>query len=277
MGTIDLVRIVSLAERLAVEAGKAIMEIYAGPFEVARKDDASPVTEADRRAEKIILAGLRAAFPEIPCVAEEEVSAGGKVEVGEGPFFLVDPLDGTREFIGRNGDFTVNIALIDKGVPVAGVVYAPARGSLYAGAGGAASRVAVDADGEMGDRQPISVRAAGPVPVIVASRSHRTPETDALIARFPGAELASVGSSLKFCLLAAGEADIYPRLGRTMEWDTAAGDAVLRAAGGATLTLDGRPLAYGKAKTADPFGNPSFVAAGRLDEAGRKRLFGGVD
>lgn len=270
-----LSRFVTVFEGLAVAAGKAIMEVYAGPIDVERKADASPVTEADRRAEEIILRGLRGTWPEIPCVAEEEVSAGKVPALGMQAFFLVDPLDGTKEFVNRRQDFTVNIALVEAAVPVAGVVYAPARGELFAGAGNKAWRARVDASGAVVDRVAISVREAASAPVIVASRSHRTPETDAVIARFPGAELVSVGSSLKFCLVAAGEADLYPRLGRTMEWDTAAGDAVLRAAGGSTSTLDGRPLAYGKRLPghADELANPSFICHGRAPAAWHGLLF----
>lgn len=270
-------RLVAVFEQLAVAAGKAIMEVYAGPIDVERKADASPVTEADRRAEEIILRGLRKEWPAIPCVAEEEVSSGKLPQVGDRSFFLIDPLDGTKEFVNRREDFTVNIALVEAGVPVAGVVYAPARRELFSGVAGEASRARVDSSGVIHDRVAISVRDAAAAPVIVASRSHRTPETDAIIARFPGAELVSVGSSLKFCLVAAGEADLYPRLGRTMEWDTAAGDAVLRAAGGTTLTLEGQPLTYGKRLPghADEFANPAFICHGKAPAAWRPRLLGG--
>lgn len=256
--------IAALFERLALEAGRAIMAVYATDFTAAAKADASPVTEADEKAERIILAGLRSELAGITCVAEEEVAAGSMPVVGTEPFILVDPLDGTKEFIGRKGDFTVNIALVRNGVPEIGVVYAPAKGWLYLGRPGAASFASVDADFRTGGHKPIHVgRDAGPVRV-VASRSHRTPETDAFIARYPGAETRPIGSSLKFCLLASGEADLYPRFGRTMEWDTAAGDAVLRAAGGRTVTLDGAPLLYGKQNQAgdSDFANPWFIAEG---------------
>jgi 3'(2'), 5'-bisphosphate nucleotidase len=266
---------VATFEHLALAAGRAIMEVYAGPIDVERKADASPVTEADRRAEAIILEGLRRQWPDIPCVAEEEVSAGKIPQVGDRPFFLVDPLDGTKEFVNRRQDFTVNIALVEAGAPAAGVVYAPARGDIFSGAGNNAARARLGPDGVVEGRTDITVRAAPAQPVIVASRSHRTPETDDIIARFPGAELVSVGSSLKFCLVAAGEADLYPRLGRTMEWDTAAGDAVLRAAGGSTLTLDGRPLTYGKRlpEHADEFANPAFICHGKAPAAWADTLF----
>jgi 3'(2'), 5'-bisphosphate nucleotidase len=253
----------SLAE-LAIEAGGEIMRIYAAGLSVEHKSDHSPVTEADRNAEAIILEGLARLFPDIPVVAEEACSAGSvPAEIGN-LFFLVDPLDGTREFINRRSDFTVNIALISNGTPVTGVVYAPARGELYCGFGQTASFWPVDKGGAVLKRRTIAVRPRANPPVIVASRSHRTPETDAFIENFHNAELISVGSSLKFCMLAAAKADIYPRFGRTMEWDTAAGDAILRAAGGKTILPDGSPLVYGKRKQLhdSDFANPHFIAFG---------------
>ena len=265
--------ILGLFERLALDAGRAIMAIYATDFASVAKADASPVTAADLAAEKIILTGLREGLPEVPCVAEEEVAAGAAPDIGEGPFILVDPLDGTKEFVGRNGDFTVNIALVRDRVPVVGVVYAPARGMLYSGRPGAAFATAVAEGFAFGERRPIWVRRPRPPLSIVASRSHLTPETAAFIERYPAAETVSVGSSLKFCLLASGEADLYPRFGRTMEWDTAAGDAVLRAAGGRMRLPDGGPFLYGKrGQAADvDFANPSFVAdVGEAVEAFRR-------
>jgi 3'(2'), 5'-bisphosphate nucleotidase len=254
-----------LFERLALEAGREIMRVYCRDFAVDRKADASPVTEADRGAEGIILAGLREAWPEIPCVAEEEVSAGiVPADLGR-EFFLIDPLDGTKEFVNRRTDFTVNIALIRNGVPEAGVVFAPCTGKLYSGRPGRAEAMDVDADCRIAARRPISVRAGNSPLAVVASRSHNTPETDAYIKSLGATEIVSVGSSLKFCLVAGGEADVYPRFGRTMEWDTAAGDAVLRAAGGTTVTLDGAPLAYGTRDQPhdSDFANPHFIARGR--------------
>lgn len=249
---------------LALSTGMEIMRVYETGFKIENKADSSPVTEADRRAEEIILKGLTDRFPGVPIVAEEACSAGAvPSEIGE-TFFLVDPLDGTREFVNRRSDFTVNIALVHAQVPVAGVVYAPARGELYCGHDEQAEFCRVDRQGQLAGRQIISVRPCARPPVIVASRSHGTPETDAFIADHEGAELISVGSSLKFCMLASGTADIYPRFGRTMEWDTAAGDAVLRAAGGRTVLPDGRPLFYGKRNQphdAD-FANPWFIAFG---------------
>ena len=257
-------KMLALFERLAIAAGKKIMAIYHGGFEVAEKADMSPVTYADQASEEIILDGLRAAFPDIPCVAEEEAAAGVLPSNVDASFFLIDPLDGTKEFVNRRTDFTVNIALVRNGVPEIGVVYAPGSGRFFSGRPGRAEAVEL-ADGEnITARRRISVRAGTSPLTIVASRSHRTPETDSFIRKFDAAEIVSVGSSLKFCLLASGEADIYPRFGRTMEWDTAAGDAVLRAAGGSTSTVDGKPLRYGKRNQPDDtdFANPFFVAVG---------------
>jgi len=244
----------------ALDAGREVIAVYATHFAVEAKADASPVTEADTRAERVILAHLARLAPGIPVVAEESVAAGRIPAIGR-RFFLVDPLDGTREFVSRNGEFTVNIALVEDGRPMLGVVYAPALGTIHAG--GPAGAFAADvADGTCGRLAPIRVRVAPEGLVAVASRSHRSPETDALLARLPVATCVGAGSSLKFCLIAAGQADIYPRLSPTMEWDTAAGDAVLRAAGGRVATLDGADLVYGKRDGAKPFLNPDFVALG---------------
>ena len=256
--------ILALFEDLALKAGQAIMKVYDAGFVTDTKADSSPVTEADRAAEKIILAGLRDGLQGIVCVAEEEISAG-KVPGDLGSeFILIDPLDGTKEFIGRKSDFTVNIALVRDGKPVIGVVFAPARGDIYSGRPGHASHGRVSSAFAIEKSSAMSVREAASPPKVVASRSHRTPETDVFIEKFPGAETVSVGSSLKFCLLASGEADLYPRFGRTMEWDTAAGDAVLRAAGGTTRLVDGGAFVYGKRKQADDvdFANPWFIAIG---------------
>ena len=213
---------------LALAAGAEIMAHRAAGVSVERKSDRSPVTEADRAADALISAGLARAFPDIPCVTEEAAESHA---VRAPRFFIVDPLDGTREFIRGDGDFTVNIALVDGGVPVAGVIFAPGPGG-----------------GWPGTRRPMRVARPDPAGVrVVASRSHRDPETEAFIARFDVAAVASAGSSLKFCLVAAGEADLYPRFGPTMEWDIAAGDAILRAAGGQLIDLRTRaPMAYGK-------------------------------
>ena len=245
---------------LARQAGAVVMAIYATDFSVRGKGDASPVTEADEQAEAVILAGLAQLAPGIPVVAEESVAAGRMPDVSGGRFWLVDPLDGTREFISRNGEFTVNIALIDQGRPVVGVVLAPAVGGaggrLFAGAAGHGAWVE---DGQ--GRRAIHCR---PVPVegltVVASRSHGDAAAlDAFLAGRRVAALTNAGSSLKLCLLAEGAADLYPRHGRTMEWDIAAGHAVLAAAGGDVWLIDGSaPLGYGK----PGFENPHFYAAG---------------
>jgi 3'(2'), 5'-bisphosphate nucleotidase len=246
----------------AVRAGGAIMAVYATDFSVRDKADASPVTAADEAAEKIILAELAALAPDIPVVAEEAVAAGHVPVVAE-RFFLVDPLDGTREFISHRDEFTVNIALIDQGRPVLGVVFAPARHELVWGdaRAGKAGQLGGDPDGTMPSTGvAISARRAPADGLVaVASRSHRTPETDAFLAQHPVKEFRSIGSSLKFCVVASGEADVYPRVGTTMEWDTAAGHAVLAAAGGRVTTLEGAPFTYGK----PGFRNGNFVAWGR--------------
>ena len=241
---------------LARRAGDVILEIYDSDFEVRRKDDSSPVTEADEAAERVILPELRALTPGIPIIAEEEAAAGRFDTLSGDYFWLVDPLDGTKEFVSRNDEFTVNIALIRAGRPVLGVVFAPVLDAMYAGAGpGTASLETANEK-----RRPIAVRA---VPedgaVMISSRSHGDPDSLAeLTAKIRVAGHRIAGSSLKFCLVAAGEADIYPRYGPTHEWDTAAGDAVLRAAGGSMRTLDGEDLLYGK----DKFLNPRFIARG---------------
>jgi 3'(2'), 5'-bisphosphate nucleotidase len=246
----------------AQRAGGAIMSVYATDFAVKDKADASPVTVADEAAEKIILEDLAAIAPGIPVVAEESVAAG-RVPVIAERFFLVDPLDGTREFVSRRDEFTVNIALVEDGEPVLGVVYAPARHELYWGdvRAGKAGHIDADPDGTMSSMgTPMSAREPPTRGLTaVASRSHRTPETDAFLAQYSVAEFLSIGSSLKFCLVAAGKADLYPRVGTTMEWDTAAGHAVLSAAGGSVTGLDGAPFRYGK----PGFRNGNFVARGR--------------
>jgi 3'(2'), 5'-bisphosphate nucleotidase len=248
----------------ALRAGGAIMAVHATDFAVRDKADASPVTVADEAAEKIILEDLAVIAPDVPVVAEESV-ASGKVPVLHGSadrFFLIDPLDGTREFVSRRDEFTVNIALIENGEPVMGVVYAPARHELYWGdvKTRRAGRIDAEPDGTMPALgETISARRPPAQGLVaVASRSHRSPETDAWLANYPVTEFRSIGSSLKFCLVATGEADIYPRLGPTMEWDTAAGHAVLVAAGGRVTTLEGAPFRYGK----PGFRNGDFVAQG---------------
>jgi len=242
----------------AREAGAAILDIYATDFAVRHKEDRSPVTLADERAEAIIIAALDRAAPEIPVIAEEQMAAAlGPVQAPP-RFWLVDPLDGTKEFTARNGEFTVNIALVEGDRSVLGVVLVPVTRTIYAACGdGTATR-------QEGDARPVAIaaRRAPPTGAIVAhSRSHRdNGRLDAYLASLPGAMRLISGSAVKFCLVAAGEADYYPRFGPTMEWDTAAGQAVLEAAGGRVTTLDGAPLRYAK----PGFRNPDFIAAGRL-------------
>ena len=254
-----------ILEHAVIDAGRTILEIYRAGHSVTLKQDASPVTEADERAETIILQHLQRAFPDIPVIAEESVAAGRIPDTAGKAFFLVDPLDGTKEFINRNDDFTVNIALIRDGIPVAGIVYAPAKGVAYAGADGRAEKIVIDADFAIVSRHPIATRKVTDKPVAVASRSHNSAETDDYLRDRGITGCRSIGSSLKFCLLAEGDADLYPRFTRTMEWDTAAGDAVLRNAGGMTLGLDGHPLRYGKTRqpTDVDYSNPHFVASGK--------------
>jgi 3'(2'), 5'-bisphosphate nucleotidase len=241
--------------RIAEEAGREILRHYHPGVETRLKQDRTPVTVADEAAEALILPALRALAPAIPSVAEEATAHGGVPEIDrQAPFFLVDPLDGTREFLHGSGEFTVNIALIEKGRPVLGVVHLPALATTYAGGPEGASF----AVGET--RQPIAARPkpAGGV-IVLASRSHNEgDDLDRYLAEMHVAERIAAGSSLKFCRIAEGLADLYPRFGRTMEWDTAAGHAVLAAAGGHVVTTAGDPLTYGKAG----FVNPNFIARG---------------
>ena len=244
--------------QIARRAGDVILQIYATDFSVRGKDDASPVTEADEQAEAVILAALAALTPDTPVVAEESVAAGQAPDIGRpgSRFWLVDPLDGTKEFISRNGEFTVNIALIEGGLPVLGVVLAPALGRLFAGSRSTGAWV----EDQAGRRSIRCRKVPDAGATVVASRSHGDAAAlDLFLADRQVANLVSAGSSLKLCLVASGEADLYPRLGRTMEWDIAAGHAVLAAAGGSVRRLDdGHALGYGK----PGFDNPHFVAAG---------------
>ena len=254
--------------RAALEAGPAVMEEYARGSGARTKADGSPVTLADERAEAIIRARLNALAPQTPIVAEEAAAAGAPLEIGA-RFFLVDPLDGTKEFISRNGEFTINIALIEAGAPVAGAVYAPAQNRLWFG-GATAFVCEAPVGGELPGAavwRQLRTRAAPVGLVALASRSHGDPQTEAFLARLPIAERKSAGSSLKFCVIAEGGADVYPRFAPTMEWDTAAGDAVLRAAGGMVLHAGGAPLAYGKIGSG--LRNGGFVAFGDLSLAAR--------
>ena len=239
----------------ADEAGASVMALY-GKAGARLKDDRSPVTEADETAEAIILERLADLTPGVPVVAEESVSRGGGPDRAGERFWLVDPLDGTKEFLSGNGEFTVNIALVEHGAPTLAVVSAPARGLLYAAEGPRAWR----RRGAQGALRAIRARArpAGGLTAAV-SRSHPDAGTETFLAGLDIARRRTGGSSLKFCLIAEGGADVYPRFGRTMEWDTAAGHGVLAAAGGAVRTPGGAALAYGK----PGFENPAFVAWGR--------------
>ncbi len=262
MSGIPSARLAALAI-IAHEAGRIVMRHYDAGVEARRKADHSPVTVADEEAEAFILERLRALAPDIAVVAEEEVAAGRRPQIGR-RFFLVDPLDGTKEFVNRNGEFTVNIAEIDDGGATRGVVYAPAKHRLFLGEtpGGAWEiETQVAAPPDLAAAHAIHVRRAPPDGLIaVASRSHRDKLTDEYLAHYPVRDFITAGSSLKFCLVAAGEADIYPRHGTTMEWDTAAGHAVLSAAGGTVTKVDGSPFLYGR--VAENFTNPHFVARG---------------
>jgi len=248
--------------QLAIRAGEEILKVYAEPFEVENKTDGSPVTKADAAAEKVILAGLAERFAEIPVVAEESVEAGNLPSVSD-CYFLVDPLDGTKEFLKKNGEFTVNIALIEDGRPVFGVVLAPVLGEIFWGGAQGAFKAVIEA-GRMIDIRPISVRTPPLQGLsVLASRSHMSEETSALIDRLTVSQILSVGSSLKLCWIAAGEADLYPRLAPTMQWDIAAGDAVVRAAGGAVVyAQSGEDFCYRMPENAtkDDLLNPHFLA-----------------
>ena len=245
--------VVDIAER----AGRAILAVYGRDFSAAQKADGTPVTDADHDAEAIILPALAELTPNIPVVSEECAAAGRTPAFTGDTFWLVDPLDGTREFVKRNDEFCVCIGLIEATAPVLGVLHGPALGVTYAAAGPGTARR------RRGKRaaEPIAARAA-PCAGLAAliSRSHRRgAPVEEFLARFAVAERHAMGSALKFGLIAAGEADIYPRLGPTCEWDTAAGHAVLQAAGGTVETIDGGPFTYGK----PGFLNPGFVARGR--------------
>ncbi|MBN2907364.1 MAG: 3'(2'),5'-bisphosphate nucleotidase CysQ [Rhodobacteraceae bacterium] len=254
----DYDKLEAVMRRAALLAGARIMQIYGAPdFEVRTKSDESPVTEADEAADALISAELAQAFPDTLIVTEEQADSHSENAAN---FLIVDPLDGTKEFIKRRGEFTVNIAWVEEGVPVRGVVYAPAKGRLfYTRADGVSVEetgdLAVDAPGPV---TPIAVsQPDNAALIVVASKSHRDQATDDYIAKYAVRDMTSAGSSLKFCLVATGEADLYPRLGRTMEWDTAAGHAVLSGAGGRVVRFDDHtPLVYGK----PGYDNPFFIA-----------------
>jgi 3'(2'), 5'-bisphosphate nucleotidase len=246
---------------IAYDAGAIVLAHYTDEITATRKKDNSPVTAADVEAERFILKRLAHLAPGVPIVAEEEVAAGRIPKIGK-RFFLVDPLDGTKEFVSKNGEFTINIAEIVEGKPVRGVVYAPAKERIFFGetlSGAFAMTAPPGGAPDFADAHPIEVRRAPTDGLTVAvSRSHNDKKAEEYLAAYAVKNFIVAGSSLKFCLIAAGEADIYPRHGRTMEWDTAAGHAVLAAAGGTMTTIEGRPFGYGK----PGFTNPHFVARG---------------
>ncbi len=258
MSKIDKVLLCLEMRRLSLQAGRAIMEIYnSDNFEVKVKSDESPVTIADETADKIIFDGLSKSFSDVVIVTEEQSETHSS---SADTFLIVDPLDGTKEFIHRRGDFTVNIAYVENGIPTLGVVYAPAKDRLFITDENGVSfeEVGPFSDDAVGVLNPIKVGTPNQEKlIVVASKSHRDQATDDYINKYNVADMRSAGSSLKFCLVATGEADIYPRLGRTMEWDTAAGQAVLQGAGGKVVRFDNHePLSYGK----NIFENPFFIA-----------------
>ncbi|WP_322893262.1 MULTISPECIES: 3'(2'),5'-bisphosphate nucleotidase CysQ [unclassified Yoonia] len=252
-------RLTLVMRETALLAGDAIMQIYAADdFDVRAKSDNSPVTAADEAADALISAALRTAFPDIALVTEEQAASH---DIQASTFFIVDPLDGTKEFVQRRGDFTVNIAYVVDGMPVRGIVYAPARDRLFYtdASGQSVEEAGPFAKDKVGALTAISVSEPdNQALMVVASKSHRDQATDDYISKYQVRDMTSAGSSLKFCLVATGEADLYPRLGRTMEWDTAAGHAVLTGAGGRVVRFDNHaPLTYGK----PGYDNPFFIAA----------------
>lgn len=257
--------LIETLEGAAIAAGREILAARAAGARVSIKSDQSPVTQADRSAEAVILARLSAQFPDVPVVAEEMAEDGKCPTCTQASYFLVDALDGTGDFIAGRNQFTVNIALIRDLKPVAGVVYAPALSRIWSGAGPQARVGTVTADGEVTERRIIRTRRRPKTPVALVSLSHREPETQAWLDKMPAHETEHVGSSLKFCLVAEGKADVYPRLVCLKQWDIAAGDAVLRAAGGVTLGLDGQPLTYGVDNS--DFGCGKFICWGERPEA----------
>ena len=264
----DLADMAETLGRITLRAGATVLRAYDAHVPIRLKPDLSPVCEADEASEEIILAELQRAYPLIPVVSEEAVSQGRIPSIGD-EFFLVDPLDGTREFAARNGEFTTNIALIRDGQPVCGAVFAPVTGRLWLGAAGQAWEISVAAQDSSIDwarRKRVRTQSCGERPLVaLLSRSHLDEGAKRFLLRLPIGERRQIGSSVKFCLIASGEGNVYPRFGPTMEWDTAAGDAVLRAAGGIVVEATGAPLRYGKA--GDGFHNRDFIAWGDPESA----------
>ena len=244
---------------LACQAGNAILEVYATDFDVQAKDDDSPLTQADMASHRVIDQGLRTLTPEIPIISEESGLPGYEERSQWARYWLIDPLDGTKEFVKRNGEFTVNIALIDAHRPILGVVHVPVQNKTYTGCEGLGAALRV------GETTPVAIQVAeeshSPMRV-VGSRSHRGASLDAYLENLGAHEMLPMGSSLKFCVVAEGKADVYPRLGPTSEWDTAAAQAVVEQAGGAVLELDGSPLAY---NAKEDILNPHFLVRGPAD------------
>jgi 3'(2'), 5'-bisphosphate nucleotidase len=244
---------------LAIDAGREILEVYSSDFEVQSKDDDSPLTQADLAAHHCIVAGLEALTPDIPIISEESELPDFEERSQWDRYWIIDPLDGTKEFVNRNGEFTVNIALIDKQKPVFGVVHVPVQDKTYWGCEG----LGAERRDSSGNVESIQVSTSSSDPVrVVGSRSHRGASLDAYLDKLGGYNMIPMGSSLKFCVIAEGGADLYPRLGLTSEWDTAAAQAVVEQAGGSVVTLDGKPMKY-NAK-ADIL-NPYFFVTGAAD------------
>ena len=244
---------------LAAEAGKAILEVYASDFDVQAKDDQSPLTQADMASHRIIMAGLARLTPDLPVISEEAGLPGFEERSQWNPYWLIDPLDGTKEFVKRNDEFTVNIALIEDHRPVFGVVHVPVSNTTYSGCRGVGAEIRVNGE----EPRPICVARESATPVrVVGSRSHLGTSLDQFLQNLGDFEMHPTGSSLKFCLVAEGRADVYPRLGPTSEWDTAAAQAVVEQAGGGVLELDGNPLSY---NNKPDILNPYFLVAGPMD------------
>lgn len=242
--------------RLAQRAGDAILSVYGEQFEVTHKTDQSPLTQADLRSHGILVEGLRALTPDLPVLSEEDSDIGFEQRRQWKRYWLLDPLDGTKEFVSRNGEFTVNVALIDDHVPVLGVVHVPVSGTTYTGQAGVGAFRQTNAE----PAEQLHVKSPAATPLrIVGSRSHRGDSLDQFLPRLEPYEMVAVGSSLKFCLVAEGSADFYPRLGPTSEWDTAAAQAVVEAAGGVVITTNGERLRY---NTKPELLNPHFLVFG---------------
>lgn len=260
-------------ERIAIAAGNLILQFRQAGQNVMHKADGSPVTEADQAAEDLIIRELKRLDAGIPIIAEESAGFGTGDVANKSALFFVDPLDGTKEFIRGKSDYTVNICLVQNRRPKIGVVFAPSRGELFSSDGTASYRCRVGTDASIGERQQIRTSCGSESLTAVASASHGNLETDDFLQKLDVMRKVSVGSSLKFCLVAMADAHIYPRFGRTMQWDTAAGDAVLRGAGGCTLTCDGNELEYGVPCATDgAFDNPHFISYGGSAEALRAIL-----